>query len=111
VKPEDVLADLRGEAAVLRRAGHVNQADRDLALAEKLVASMPEYFAWLTEEQAATYTGHNGDWLRARFTAWEARGLAKLEGRHRSYRRCILEHRGNAEAAREAGRRAVRRSA
>lgn len=109
--PEEVLADLREESAILRRAGHIGQADRDLALAEQLTRAMPEYFTWLTEDQAATYTGRASDWLRARYTAWEARGLAKSDGRHRSYRRCILEHRGNAEAAREAGRRAVRRSA
>jgi hypothetical protein len=107
---EQVIADLQGEAAVLRRAGHAGQADRYIAIAEQIADSCPEWLHWLSEDEAMTYSGRARDYLRARFTEWEARGMAKTDGRHRSYRRCVLEHRGNALAAREAGRRAVRKA-
>lgn len=104
---EDTLADLRERVTMLRMEGHpVQAASLERALTE-LVAALPEYLAVLSEADAVTYTGRSAAYLRARFGAWAERGLAEWRGRVRYYRRCVLEHRGNADIAREAGRRAA----
>ena len=105
---EQVKADLMGEAAVLRRNGHVVQAASLERACTEFSAAAAEFAAWLTEQEAMTYTGRKSPWLRAQFDEWVARGLAKTVGRTRYYRRCILVHRGNQEAARAAGRAAAK---
>jgi hypothetical protein len=104
---EDVLADLRERITMLRVEGHPVQAASVERAVEQLVAALPEYLALLSEAEAVTYSGRSLAYLRARFGAWHSRGLAEWHGRVRYYRRCVLEHRGNADIAREAGRRAV----
>jgi hypothetical protein len=105
---EDVLADLRERITMLRVEGHPVQAASVERAVEQLVESLPEYLSWLSETEATGYTGRTSEYLRARFARWESRGLAMWRGRTRWYRRCVLEHRGNVAAAREAGRRAAR---
>lgn len=104
---EDVLADLRERVTMLRVEGHPVQASSVERAIEQLVATLPEFLVLLSEAEAMTYSGRSLSYLRARFGAWHARGLAEWHGRARQYRRCVLEHRGNADIAREAGRRAV----
>lgn len=117
---EHVLEEALKEAAVLRQHGHTEQAKTLERMAEKVRASAAEYLDWLSEQNARLYTGRSERWLRSRFLDWEPRGLARWHHGRRQYRRIILEHRGNAEAAfaagqrgalgaREAGRRAVGR--
>lgn len=105
---DQVLTDAKEQASILRFHGHHDQA----AALEKFVArvegSAAEYLAWLTEPEAVLYSGRTVEWLRGRFAGWEARGLARYEHRRRHYRRIVLEHRGNADAARAAGERAGR---
>ena len=104
---ETTLADLRERVTVLRYEGHTIQAASVERAIEQLVACLPEYLVLLSEGDAVTYTGRSPAYLRARFGAWQSRGLAEWKGRVRYYRRCVLEHRGNADIAREAGRRAA----
>ena len=108
---EDVLADLRERITMLRVEGHPVQASSVERAIDQLVATLPEYLEWLSEADATGYTGRSAEYLRARFARWESRGLATWRGRTRWYRRCVLEHRGNVAAAREAGRRAAREAA
>ena len=106
---EQVIADTRERANALRIEGHpVQAASVDRAVTE-ITHCLSEYLDILTESEAMLYTGRKADYLRARFAAWEARGLAMWDerGRGRRYRRCALEHRGNADAARAAGMRAA----
>ena len=105
---EQAAANLREEAAILRRNGHVGQAQALERACDELTAGAEEFVAWLTEDQAMTYTGRSAAWLRGLFGGWVERGLAKTVGRVRYYRRAVLIHRGNAEAARAAGRNAVK---
>lgn len=105
---EQVLQDAVKEATVLRQHGHQDQAKTLERMAEKVRASAEEYLDWLPEQLATLYTGRAVPWLRARFAGWEARGLARWAHRRRQYRRIVLEHRGNVDAARAAGERAVR---
>ena len=104
---EQVLADLRERVTMLRVEGHPVQAASVERAVEQLAAVLPEYLVVLSEGEAMTYTGRSLAYLRARFGAWHTRGLAEWRGRVRYYRRCVLEHRGNADIAREAGRRAA----
>ena len=108
---EDVLANVAERITMLRVEGHpVQAASLDRAVAE-MRAELPEYLTWLSEAEAMTYTGRKADYLRARFAGWKAREMAEWKGKMRYFRRCVLEHRGNTDAARAAGMRAGRGSA
>lgn len=109
--PEEVIANLHERVTMLRAEGHPIQAQSMARAIEELVATLPEYLTWLTEGEAVLYTGRSVQYLRARFGAWAARGMARWDParpRIRQFRRCVLEHRGNADAARELGRRVAR---
>jgi len=110
---EQVLADAREEAAVLRSHSHKAQAESIERVCAAVAEAMPDYLHWMTEAEAELYTGLKTAALRARFHALEERGLAKWDHdrRRRMYRRIGLEHRGNAEAAKQAGQLAVRKRA
>lgn len=104
--PEQVLANWRGEAAVLRSRGHVGDARLLEQCADEISETLGE-LEFVSETQAALYSGRSGEYLRSRHQGWVARGLARTVGRLRYYRRCVLEFRGNVEAQRAAGRRAA----
>jgi hypothetical protein len=106
---EQVLADAREEANVLRVHSHRAQAESIDKVCAAVATMMADYLTWLNEADAELYTGLKTPALRARFASLQQRGLAKWdhERRQRMYRRVALEHRGNNEAAREAGRRAA----
>jgi hypothetical protein len=108
---DQVLTDAKEQASVLRYHGHHDQARALEDFVSRVSGAASEYLAWMSETEATLYTGRTVEWLRGRFAAWEQRGLARYEHRRRHYRRIILEHRGNAEAARAAGERAGRGAA
>lgn len=108
---EDVLADWRGQAAVLRHNGHKAQADSIEAVCEDVARSQSAWLDWLEEEEARARSGKSAEWLRARFAEWEAQDLAERRGRKRYYRRVIVPRRPNLEAARAQAERDARRSA
>lgn len=54
---EQVLADARGEAAVLRRAGSIGQAEYVEALCAKIGASAEDYLRKLTMADARLKSG------------------------------------------------------
>lgn len=103
---EQVLADARGEAAVLRSHGHVAQAKSIDTLADRVAASMRAYLNTLSESEAALRSGWTPARLRGRFAEWEASGFAMLGARgKRRYRECIVPVRVDRSAARLAGER------
>lgn len=106
-----LLADLRGEAQVLRSHGQGAQARTLEGACDRVAEVMADYLVELTEADAALYTGRRPETVRSWYPSLEARGLARLRNGRRIYRRMGLEHRGNAEAAREAGRRAAGKAA
>ncbi|NUO65777.1 MAG: hypothetical protein HOQ34_19620 [Gemmatimonadaceae bacterium] len=107
---EEVLADERGRAQVLRAAGHTREADNLDRLLDRVRASAVDYLDWLSEAEARLRSGKSVEWLRARFAGWAAAGHARLDGRRRLYRQLIVPKRANESAAREAGRRGDRAS-
>lgn len=105
---DTLLADMRGEAALLRRAGHGGQATYLEALADQWAQATEEYRRWLSEEDAMLRSGRSRVWLRAQFPGWARLGHARLAGRRRQYRGIIVPVRAKTLEARDAGRQAGR---
>lgn len=105
---EEVLADWRGQAAVLRANGHPTQAGSVEEVCDSVASCMADYLTILSEEEARSRSGKGTDFLRTRFPAWEAAGMAFLEGRRRRYRACIIPVRVNLDLARAEARRDAR---
>lgn len=108
---EQVLADHRGDAQVLRRKGHGRDADLVERICDDVARAAEEYLRWISEEDAQLRCGWSRERLRGHFTEWERQGHARKDGRRRWYRMLIVPQRANTLAAREAGRRAARRPA
>lgn len=103
---EQVLADARGEAAVLRSHGHASQAKSIEAVADAVADAMRSYLTLLTEKEASMRSGWSEVRLRGRFAEWEASGFAALGARgKRMYRECIVPARSDRSADRLAGAR------
>ncbi|HEV8380822.1 MAG TPA: hypothetical protein VGQ29_04510 [Gemmatimonadales bacterium] len=104
---EQVLADWRGDAQVLRRQGHNQEAEQIERFAVDVTRAAEDYLRWLSEEEALLRSGRSRGWLRSRFPEWEREGHARRDRGRRSYRMLVIPQRANALAAREAGRRAA----
>jgi hypothetical protein len=104
----DLLADFRGDAAVLRRAGHEREATLREQLADQVAESARDWLTWLSETDAALRSGRSREWLRGRFADLERDGLARMNGRDRQYRACAIPRRSNLTQARAAGIEAAR---
>ncbi len=103
---EQVLADARGEAAVLRSQGHPIQAKSIDRLADQVAECMRGYLITLSDKEAALRSGWSENRLRAAFPAWEAIGFAMVDERgRRRYRECIVPARAERSTARLAGAR------
>lgn len=100
-----VLADARGEAAVLRRRGHVHEADAIEELCTKVQKAAEDFLTFVAETDARLATGRSVDYLRSHFAEWERQGHAFKRGRIRYYRLLVLPRRADVQAARAAGRR------
>ena len=100
---EQVLSDLRGDAATYRRRGDVRFADLMERIAEEVEVALEDYRRWLSEDEAMLKSGHRRAWFRSRRGEWLAAGNARVVGRRWFYRFMIVPQRGNASAAYEAG--------
>ena len=105
---EQVLADWRGDAQVLRRRGDARLAQQLERCANEAAAAAEDYIRWLTEDDACLRSGWSLRRLSSHFPAWERQGHARRDGRRRLYRMLIVPQRANTPAALEAGRRAAR---
>jgi len=104
---EQLLADWRGDAQVLRRRGHDREADQMERFAEAVARAAEDYLRWLSEDEALLRSGRSRGWLRSQFPDWQRAGHARREGRKRWYRMLVIPQRANPLAARAAGRRAA----
>ncbi len=107
---EQVLADLREDANVLRRTGHKHDAETYDRILAALIneAEFEELVTWISEKDAKLRSGKGDAWFRARFDDWERRGHAKREGRKRWYRMVVIPQRVNLEEAYRAGQDAAK---
>jgi len=104
---EQLLADWRGDAQVLRRRGHDREAEQMERSAEAVTRAAEDYLRWLSEDEALLRSGRSRGWLRSQFPEWERAGHTRREGRKRWYRMLVIPQRANPLAARAAGRRAA----
>lgn len=103
---EQVLSDLRGEAAVLRKHGDARVADVMDGIVDRVKAAAEDYITWLEEDDAMLRSAHQRRWFRNQFAMWAAAGNAKREGRKYYYRQLVVPQRANISAARASGREA-----
>ena len=113
VRPlETVIADWRGDAAVLRARGHASEAKLIEDFADQVWAAAEDYLRFLPEADARLRSNRSKEWLRSQFPQWEAMGHAKKVNGRRYYRTLIVPQRANLSAAREEGKRiGMKRSA
>lgn len=103
---EQVIADARGEAAVLRRSGNVGQAEYVEALCNAIADAAGDYLRWLSEGDAFLKSGLSSRTLHRRFRDLQECGLARFNAKgHREYRACAVPSRPAVNEARERGRR------
>lgn len=105
---EQVLADHRGDAAVLRRNSHVHDAELLERFCDEVAEAAHEYLTRLSEAEAMLRSGRSREWLRSRFPEWEAQGNAWRGPRgERGYRMLVVPRRANIERAYQAGRQSA----
>ena len=101
----DVLADARGDAAVLRRSGNAGQAEYVEALCDQIADAAGDYLRWLSEGDAFLKSGLAPRTLHRRFRDLHECGLARYNAkREREYRACAVPSRPDVADARERGR-------
>lgn len=108
---EQVIADYKHEADVLRRQGFAPDADRLERVLREIENAAVDYLKRLSEDDAIFRSGRSRAWLRSNFPKWMAMGHAGFyddRPRARWYRQLILPLRANRDAARDAGRRGER---
>ena len=103
----EVLADVRGEAAVLRRRGSAAMADALEDVAEKVATAAEDYLRFVPEAEARL-RGAKLAFLRRNFPTWEQDGHARKVHGTREYRAIMLPRVTPTSIAREAGRRGER---
>lgn len=110
--PEQVIADWREHAKVLRMRGHAHDGDMLEKCADEITESMQPLLAWISEPDALLKSGRGVEYFRSRFPEWasQALPLAELRGRQRWYRSIIVPQRAHASIARRAGLRGERAS-
>jgi hypothetical protein len=106
---EQIIADWRGDAAVLRRRGDARSAAMLEQCATQAAGAAEEWLLWLSEGDAMVRAGKSAEWLRARFEAWRRDGHATQSGRFtRLYRAAIIPRRADTTTATRRGRDAAR---
>jgi hypothetical protein len=103
---EQVIADQRGELAVLRKHSQGALADALERFANDVAGAAEDYLTWLSETDATIYAGKSVRWLRSHFAEWERAGHGRYRMGHRQYRMMALPRRANPQAAYEAGKQA-----
>lgn len=103
-----VLADVRGEAAVLRRSGNGGQADYIEALCHRFAVAAEDYLRKLTLADARLKSGLHERTLKRRHRELMDCGLAGFDDRREMwFRACAIPPRAGLVQQRERGRRSV----
>ena len=104
---DQLLADFREEAAVLRANGHSVQALGQERILNAVAEATADWRSWISESEAQLRSGKGPDFFRSHRQVWAEDGLAEQRnGRRWFYRRVIVPRRklssiATAEAARE----------
>lgn len=90
---EEVLADARGEAQVLRKHGQGEIATAIENLCYEVAVAAEPWTVWLSETKAQLRSDKSIAWLRARFSRWQSEGLARWNPHapnERQYLQCAI---------------------
>ncbi len=107
----DVLADAKSDADRLQRLGYDRDANLLRTFIKRVELSAHPWLNFMSEIDAALFSGVQPRVLRRRFAAWEVRGFAYKQGRTRFYCEAILPRRADLRAAHDAGRAAAQDNA
>lgn len=99
-----IIADWRGEAAVLRRRGDERTARILEQCAEEAADVTDEFTQWISEAEAARRAGWSGDQVRRHARKFLNTSHVMYEKRQYRLRACIVPRRGHPEMLREAAR-------
>jgi hypothetical protein len=103
-----VLADARGEAAVLRANRASFSVERVEEFCERVDEAARDYIRWISESDAMIKSGLSGRTLRRRFRELLECGLARYDAEgEREYRACAIPPRASIGEQRDRGRKAV----
>lgn len=91
---EQIIADFREEASVLRANGHLGQAQTMERVLDAVSEATLPLLGWISEGEALLRSGRGPDYFRSRRAAWAEEDLAEQLGRGRwRYRRCVVPRR------------------
>ena len=88
--PEQVLGDLEERVNLLRWAGNDTAADSIAAVILELRVALREFLTEHDLAGAQLLSGRKEDFFRRRLPEWEARGLARRNGRRWIIRECAI---------------------
>ena len=107
MKLETILREGEVEVAVLRKNGHLGQADSVERLARAVKDAAADYLEWLPEGAAMLRSGRGLDFFKSRRPVWAEDGLAEQRGRTWWYRRVCVERRKSPSVTRAEARRSA----
>jgi hypothetical protein len=97
---EQIIADERENARMLKRMGNEQQATYLLNLFDEIAGSLEDYVTWLSEEKSMLKSGLSARTLRRRFRELFDCGLARYNMKHeREYRSIAIPSRPEVEQA------------
>lgn len=103
-----VLADARGEAAVLRANRATFSVERVEQICARVAEAAGDYMRWLSEPDAMIKSGLSARTLRRRFRELLESGLARYDAEgEREFRACAIPPRASIAEQRDRGRQAV----
>lgn len=102
---DQIIADRRDEASLLRRRGATPVADTIDEILDQVAAATEDFRRFLSEADATLRSGKSTRWLRSRFVEWSAQGNARIRNGRREYRMLVVPQRAHLERARLAGLR------
>lgn len=109
-----VLADARGDLAVLRKHGASVPIEKVADLIEGVAEAAYPFVTFISETEAVVRSDHRAPWFRQRFGDWERQGYARLNPRRpkeRQYLLAVVPLRHDVEAVRADARRAAHEDA
>jgi hypothetical protein len=107
-----LLADYRGEAAVLRKNGHKDQAESIERVCDAVAEATESYRRFLGEADALLYSGKAKKTLRRLYPELAAQGNAHQDAKgRRYYREMCLPRRVSDDALLDDAQRAARKDA
>jgi hypothetical protein len=109
---EQIIADAREDAAVLKRNGHPEQAQSIEQLCAQVEGAAEDYIRKISLEDARLKSGLSLRQLRRRFRELTDCGMAEIGPKGEMlFRACAVPQRAATSTQRARGRQAVRRSA